>query len=182
MYVTHTMTTRNMQILMLLYFKLLVKNQKGFNGECGMVWTIEEIYTWYDPYSFLLTRNYSQLLYFLLTKKDITSNTWWCIIFKRVLSQKSFYPGLFTNWPWVLWMRFVSEISWPVMKSIAANDNRRVKQTMLCYFKHVAIFGDEHYPNRSIRDALHIWCFDITISWKRYVSYRIGSAYVISFK
>ena len=39
------------------------------------------------------------------------------------------------------------------MISIAGNDNRRVKQTML-YFKRVAIFRNKLYPN--IRDALRI--------------------------
>ena len=43
-------------------------------------------------------------------------------------------------------MGFDSEISWPEIKSTAANDDRRVKQTMLRYFKRVAIFRDEHYP------------------------------------
>ena len=40
----------------------------------------------------------------------------------NALSQMSLYPGLFTNWPGILWMGFVSEINWPEMKSIAAND------------------------------------------------------------
>ena len=31
------------------------------------------------------------------------------------------------------------------MKSIATNDNRRVKQTILRRFKRVAIFRDKHY-------------------------------------
>ena len=36
-------------------------------------------------------------------------------------------------------MGFVSESSWPEMKSTAANESRRDKQTMLRYFKRVAI-------------------------------------------
>ena len=43
----------------------------------------------------------------------------------------------------------------------AANDNRRVKQTMLRYFKRVANFRDKHNPDRSVRDALRI-CFLIS--------------------
>ena len=39
----------------------------------------------------------------------------------------------------------VSEISRPGMKSIAENDNRRVKQTML-FFKRVAIYRNKLYP------------------------------------
>ena len=78
---------------------------------------------------------------------------------KRALSQKCLYPGLFTNWPGILWTGFVDKISWPEMKS-AANDDRRVKRTMPCYFKHVAIFRDRHYPNRSFRDALCMCYFN----------------------
>ena len=55
-----------------------------------------------------------------------------------------------------------------------ANDNGRLKQTML-YFRRAANFRDKHYPNRSVRDAFRICCFDITISWKRYVFYRKGT-------
>ena len=58
------------------------------------------------------------------------------------------------------------EWSWPEVKSTAANDNRRVKQTTLRYSKRVAIFGDKHYPNRNVRNALRVCWFDITISWK----------------
>ena len=68
------------------------------------------------------------------------------------------------------------------MKSIAPNDNRRIKQTMLHYFKPVTIFRDKHYPNRSVRDALCICSFNITISLKRYVSYLNKPVHVISFK
>ena len=57
----------------------------------------------------------------------------------------------------------MNEISWPEMKSIAENDDWRVKQTML-FFKRDAIFRDKRYPNRSVRDALRICCFNITIS------------------
>ena len=42
------------------------------------------------------------------------------------------------------------------MKSTAANDNRRVKQTMLHYFKRVAIFRDQKSPNRNVRDTSHL--------------------------
>ena len=38
------------------------------------------------------------------------------------------------------------------MKSTAANDNKGAKETMLRYFKRVAIFRDKHNPNRSVRD------------------------------
>ena len=68
------------------------------------------------------------------------------------------------------------------MKSTAAIDNRRVKQTMLCYFKCVAIFRGKIYPNRSVRDALRIDYLNITISWKRYVFNWNGSVHVISVK
>ena len=44
------------------------------------------------------------------------------------------------------------------MKSIAGNDNRRVKLTGL-YVKPVAIFRNKLYPNRSVRDALSILMF-----------------------
>ena len=91
---------------------------------------------------------------------------------KRTLSQKSLYPGLFTNWPGVLWMGFVSEIRWPEMKSTAANNKR-----MLRYFKRVATLRDKNYPNRSFCVALRICFFNITISWKRFVFYRNGSAH-----
>ena len=40
----------------------------------------------------------------------------------------------------------VTKISWPEMKSTKA------------------IFGDKHYPNKSVRDTLHICYFNITIS------------------
>ena len=54
------------------------------------------------------------------------------------------------------------------MKSTATNDNMRVKHTTLRYFKRVAIFRGKHYPNRSVRDALRICYFNITISkWIR---------------
>ena len=62
------------------------------------------------------------------------------VVFKRALSQKSLFPGLFTNLQGIVWTGFVSEISWPEMKSTAANDNRGVKQTMFRYYKRVAIF------------------------------------------
>ena len=91
-------------------------------------------------------------------------------------------PGLFTNWSGMLWTGIVSDVSWPEMKSIAANDNRRVKQTMLRYFKRVAIFRDKHYPNRSVRDAFRVCCFGITISWKRCVFYEVVSVHVISYQ
>ena len=94
-------------------------------------------------------------------------------LFKRALSQKSLYPGLFR----ILWMVFFSEISWPEMKSTMANDNRRFKQTMLRYFKRVTI-----YPNRSVHDAFRIFYLCITISWKWCVFYWNGSVHVISFK
>ena len=84
---------------------------------------------------------------------------------KRALSHKSHYPGLCTNWPGIVWMGFVSEISWPEIKSTAANDKR------------VSIFKDKHNPNRSVCDALRICYFNITI-----YCYRNGSAHVISFK
>ena len=45
-----------------------------------------------------------------------------------------------------------------MMKSIVGND----KQTML-YFKCVAISRNKLYPNRSIRNAVGICCFDIII-------------------
>ena len=54
-------------------------------------------------------------------------------------------------------MGFVSEIRWPEMKSIVANDNKRVRQTMLRYFKCVTVFWDKHYQNRRVRDALRIF-------------------------
>ena len=44
----------------------------------------------------------------------------------------------------------------------AANDNRRVKQTMLRYFKRVVIFRDKHYTNRRVREALRICLFSIS--------------------
>ena len=50
------------------------------------------------------------------------------------------------------------------MKPIAGNNDRRGTQTMLRYFKDVAIYIDKHYPNRSVRDALPICFFNITIS------------------
>ena len=53
---------------------------------------------------------------------------WFCRL-KRALAQRSLYPGLFTNWPRILWMGFVSEISWAEMKSTLTNDNGREKQT-----------------------------------------------------
>ena len=42
------------------------------------------------------------------------------------------------------------------MKSTAANDNRRVKQTMFT-IPSVSLFRDKHYPNSSVRDALRIF-------------------------
>ena len=50
------------------------------------------------------------------------------------------------------------------MKSIAANDDRGIKQSMLRYFKHVAIFIDKHYRKKNVRAALLICCLNITIS------------------
>ena len=45
------------------------------------------------------------------------------------------------------------------------NPQRRIiKQTMYRYFKRVAIFRDKQYPNRSVRDALRICYYNITIS------------------
>ena len=88
------------------------------------------------------------------------------ITFNRALSRKCLYPGLFTNWHGILWMGFVSEIKWNEMKSFATNGNMRLNKTKFRYFKRVTIFRDKHYPNRSVRDALRICCFNITISWK----------------
>ena len=48
------------------------------------------------------------------------------------------------------------------LKSIAVNDNKVVKQTML-NFKRAAILRDELYSKRSVHDALCICCFNITI-------------------
>ena len=59
------------------------------------------------------------------------------VSYERAISQRSIW-GLFTNWPRILWMGFVIEMSWPEKKYIAGN-NDTVKQTML-YFKHVDIF------------------------------------------
>ena len=70
-------------------------------------------------------------------------------------------------------MGFLNEISWPEMKSTAKNDDKRVKQTMPLYFKHVAISRDKHYPYRSVCDALRICCFNITISWKEMFSIKM---------
>ena len=38
-------------------------------------------------------------------------------------------------------------------------------QTIL-YLKCDAIFRDEHYPNRRVREAHRICCFNITFFWK----------------
>ena len=67
---------------------------------------------------------------------------------KRDLSQKCLYPA-----------RFVYKLTRnPItgvchqrdqLKSTAANGDKRVKQTMLRYFKCITIFRDKHYPNRS---------------------------------
>ena len=48
------------------------------------------------------------------------------------------------------------------MKSTAANDNGRVKQSMLRYFKRVTIFRDTHYPN--IEASVTLFAFVILIS------------------
>ena len=56
------------------------------------------------------------------------------------------------------------------MKS-TPNNNMRVKQTMFHYFKRVAI-------SRSVRDALCICYFTITISLQRHVFYKNGSAHM----
>ena len=48
-------------------------------------------------------------------------------------------------------------------------------------FKLFTICQDERYPNRSVYDDLYICCFNITISWKRYVFYQNASVHVISF-
>ena len=72
------------------------------------------------------------------------------------------------------------QLSWNGINS--GDDNRRVKQTMLHYFKRVAIFRDKHFPNRSIGDTLGICYFNISISWKQHVFYCNGSTHVISFK
>ena len=77
-----------------------------------------------------------------------------CILVKRALSQKSLYPGLFTNWPGILWTGFISEISWPEMKSTAAMMIGKLNR--LCYFKRVTIFRDDDYPNIGFHDALRI--------------------------
>ena len=61
-------------------------------------------------------------------------------------------------------MDFASEISCFEMKSTVAFDNKRVKQSMLRYFKRVAIFRNKHYSKRCVRDALRICYFNITIS------------------
>ena len=50
-------------------------------------------------------------------------------------------------------MGFISE-----MKSLAENENRRVKQTALIKRTHVAIFRDKHLPNKSIRDYFTFCC------------------------
>ena len=66
---------------------------------------------------------------------------------------------LFTNWPGILWMGFVSEISWPEMYAgtlfIPENSNTLGRQTRL-YYKRVAIFRNKLYPNRSISQVLCI--------------------------
>ena len=89
-------------------------------------------------------------------------------LFKRALSHKSIC-SLFTKWPGILWMGFVSETSWPEMKSITGNNNRRVLQTLL-YFKHVAIFRI-NFTHIEASVTLYAFCFNNTISWKRYVFY-----------
>ena len=56
-------------------------------------------------------------------------------------------------------MEFVSEISCPEMKSAAVHDNRRVKQTMLLYFKRVAILAKawiDFCQIESISECKHI--------------------------
>ena len=77
-------------------------------------------------------------------------------------------------------MGFVRETSLPEMKSIAGNDDRRVKQTML-YTKRVAIINNKLSPNRTSVTLFAFFCFNITISCK-YVFYRNGSVHVISFQ
>ena len=52
-------------------------------------------------------------------------------------------------------MGFVSEISWPEMKSIAGKDDRGVKEDYMLHFKRVAYFRNKLYPNKSIRDTSH---------------------------
>ena len=62
------------------------------------------------------------------------------IVFKRALSQKICLQIDAESCEW----GFVSDISWPEMKSIVGNDNRRVKQTMH-HFKYVAILRKNLY-------------------------------------
>ena len=67
------------------------------------------------------------------------------------------------------------------MKSIAAKENRRVKQTAPL-FKRVAIFRDKHYLNRSVRTLFASVVLVSHFFLKRYVFYRNGFAHAISFK
>ena len=70
----------------------------------------------------------------------------------------------------------------PVMKSMKANDNRRVKQTMLRNFKRAAIFRDKHYPN--IEASVTLFAFVILTSQFLENNALYGNAFphVISFK
>ena len=71
-------------------------------------------------------------------------NVTFCFTADELFSdRKNLAVCLHWKWPGILWMGFVSEISWHVMfvgsQSIVENGNTRGKQTML-YFQHVAIF------------------------------------------
>ena len=60
------------------------------------------------------------------------------------------------SYEWGLSARSVDLIWNP---SIAGNDGRRVKQTMLYFQACCYFFRNKLYPNRSVRDALNIWLF-----------------------
>ena len=81
-----------------------------------------------------------------------------------------------------LWMGLVSEISWPEMKSIAGNDNKR-ELSRICSISSVFLFLEINFTQiETSMTVFALCCFNITISWKWYVFYRNWSVHVISFK
>ena len=86
---------------------------------------------------------------------------------KRTVLQKRI-SGLFTKWPGVLWMRFVREISWPEMKSIAGNDDRQCCQKIL-YLKYYTLF----WQSLRIIFYLYIYLYFFQSNTFKILYYRI---------